>query len=153
MAEYTYKDVIIDPEDPRVEVGKEYYFGNNPSCLLRNISQLSADEGRLVMKDSAIEPQSSPFMSSENEWFVCLIRKKEPEKKYVPFDLSDPEVRKSLLGSLIKSKGGKEEQIIYWLWVCDGEWMINADISPAELLEKWVFYRGVPCGQLVEAEK
>lgn len=75
--EYTYADVIIDPEDPRVEIGKEYYFGNNPSCLLRSISQLSASEGTLVMKDSAIESQSSPFMSSENEWFVCLIRKKE----------------------------------------------------------------------------
>ncbi len=75
---YTYADVIIDPDDPRVEIGKEYYFGNNPSCLLRSISQLSASEGTLVMKDSAIEAQSSPFMSSENEWFVCLIRKKEP---------------------------------------------------------------------------
>ena len=77
MTEYTYEDVIIDPEDPRVEIGKEYYFGNNPSCLLRSISQLSASEGTLVMKDSVIEAQASPFMSSENEWFVCIIRKKE----------------------------------------------------------------------------
>ena len=23
---YTYADVIIDPDDPRVELGKEYYF-------------------------------------------------------------------------------------------------------------------------------
>ena len=75
---YTYADVIIDPNDPRVEIGNEYYFGNNPSCLLKSISQLSASEGTLVMKDSAIEAQSSPFMSSEGEWFACLIRKKEP---------------------------------------------------------------------------
>lgn len=76
--QYTYSDVIIDPSDSRIEIGKEYYFGDNPSCLLKSISQLSAKEGRLVMKDSAIEAQFSPFMSSENEWFVCLIRKKEP---------------------------------------------------------------------------
>lgn len=75
--EYTYDDVIINPNDPRVEIGKEYYFGNNPSCLLRSISQISASEGTLVMKDSAIEAQSSLFMSSENEWFVCIIRKKK----------------------------------------------------------------------------
>ena len=24
---YSYKDVIIDPEDPRVEIGAEYYYG------------------------------------------------------------------------------------------------------------------------------
>ena len=34
MSEYTYKDVIIDPEDPRVEIGKEYYFGDFPKEAL-----------------------------------------------------------------------------------------------------------------------
>lgn len=29
MAEYTYKDVIIDPNDPRVEIGKELSFLKN----------------------------------------------------------------------------------------------------------------------------
>ena len=28
MARYTYEDVIIDPNDPRVEIGKEYFFGD-----------------------------------------------------------------------------------------------------------------------------
>ena len=147
MAEYTYKDVIIDPDDPRVEVGKEYWFSTNPNDCIRRAN--NANVSWILDK---VEHDNYPFSTGFDAW-PCIIRKKETEKKYVPFDLSDPEVRKSLLGSLIKSKGGKEEQIIYWLWVCDGEWMINADISPAELLEKWVFYRGVPCGKLVEAEK
>ena len=96
MAEYTYADVIIDPEDPRVEIGAEYYFGNNPTCLLKDISQLSAQEGRLMLKDSAIEAQSSPFMSSGNKWFVCLIRKKEYTENDIMTDVSDPRLKDAI---------------------------------------------------------
>lgn len=36
MTEYTYEDVIIDPNDPRVEIGAYYYFGDNaPSALYK----------------------------------------------------------------------------------------------------------------------
>ena len=152
MSEYTYKDVIIDPNDPRVEIGAEYFFGNNPSCLLRSISQLSANEGVLVMRDSAIEAQSSPFMSSENEWFVCLIRKKEPEKKYVPFDLSDPEVRKSLRGRWITKSDGTDEKVLWWFWKCNGYWMADEDLTADELLRDYTFDDGSPCGKLVVEE-
>ena len=36
MAEYTYADIIIDPNDPRLEgaIGKECYFSNYPKKLL-----------------------------------------------------------------------------------------------------------------------
>ena len=152
MSEYTYADVIIDPDDPRVEIGAEYYFGNNPSCLLRSISQLSASEGTLVMKDSAIEAQSSPFMSSENEWFVCLIRKKEAKKKYVPFDLSNEEDRAKLRGAWIKYKfaPGYEYQIT--AVEIDSLFIHGDEHSPESLLEKCLFIDGTPCGKLVEEE-
>ena len=149
---YTYADVIIDPEDPRVEIGKEYYFGNNPGCLLRSISQISASEGTLVMKDSAIEAQSSPFMSSEGEWFVCIIRKKEPEKKYVPFDLTKEEDRNFLKGRWIKTDGD-EEKITGFERDDDGVWhiKISADYLLSEdMLNLWKFDGGLPCGKLVE---
>ena len=151
MAEYTYKDVIIDPNDPRVEIGKEYYFGNNPGCLLRSISQLSASEGTLVMKDSAIEAQSSPFMSSEGEWFVCIIRKKEPEKKWVPFDLTKEEDRARLRGAWVrvKERTSWEEQItslnsIFIFLGGDGE----DGIKPDYLFNHYEFVDGSPCGIL-----
>lgn len=154
MSEYTYADVIIDPEDPRVEIGKEYYFGNNPGCLLRSISQLSASEGTLVMKDSAIEAQSSPFMSSEGEWFVCIIRKKEPEKKYVPFDLTKEEDRAKLRGKWVRFKDDQayecqvfaidKERVYFWS---------NYDyLTPEGLLRDCTFLDGCPCGVLVEEE-
>lgn len=161
MSEYTYKDVIIDPNDPRVEIGAEYYFGNNPGCLLRSISQLSASEGTLVMKDSAIEAQSSPFMSSENEWFVCIIRKKEPEKKYVPFDLNNPEDRKALMGKTIKANNRPfSRQYVELVISCfelvdegaegvSGYWMANG-IKEDELFHNWTFLDGSPCGKEIE---
>ena len=174
MSEYTYKDVIIDPDDPRVEIGKEYYFGNNPGCLLRSISQLSASEGTLVMKDSAIEAQSSPFMSSEGEWFVCIIRKKEPEKKYVPFDFDDFTVRRDLMGKTIINNYGldgegefREVMIVGFLNKSDEDadcWSSNGDTNGTiamtidgwfyanELLKKCTFVDGSPCGKLVEEE-
>lgn len=158
MAEYTYSDVIIDPDDPRVELGKEYYFGNNPGCLLRSISQLSASEGTLVMKDSAIEAQSSPFMSSEGEWFVCIIRKKEPEKKYVPFDLSKEEDRAKLRGEyliqLYTGNFSQEEKLVVGF---SENTVIIGGYDPHcfnghELLGGFTFLDGSPCGRLEEEE-
>ena len=36
MAEYTYEDIIMDPNDPRLEnaIGKECYFADYPKKLL-----------------------------------------------------------------------------------------------------------------------
>lgn len=76
--EYTYADVIIDPNDPRVEIGAYYYFGNNPTCLLKDISQLSAHEGRLTIVDIGKDICSFPFIADTQQPFVCIIRKKEP---------------------------------------------------------------------------
>lgn len=36
---YSYKDVIIDPEDPRVEVGAEYYFEDMPKSVISNAQE------------------------------------------------------------------------------------------------------------------
>lgn len=111
MAEYTYADVIIDPNDPRVEIGKEYYFGDNPTCLLKDISQLSAQEGKLILKDLAIEAQSSPFMSSGNKWFVCIIRKKmEYTEADIISDLNDPRLKGAI---------GKVCYVAPWLYGYD----------------------------------
>ena len=38
MAEYTYEDIIMDPEDPRLEgaIGKECYFSDYPREALKH---------------------------------------------------------------------------------------------------------------------
>lgn len=155
MAEYTYKDVIIDPEDPRVEIGKEYYFGSNPSTLLWGMNSSNPWTADTLLKVNKDAPSRDPFYNGLSS-FSCIIRKKEPVKKYVPFDLSDPDVRKSLRGKWIRTKNNNEEKLIWWFWrnPFDGKWVIDEDIATEELLSDWVFDSdGSPCGKLVEVEE
>ena len=61
-------------------------------------------QGRGDILKGIYEAVQYPF-GMENQEFrkCCLIRKKEPKKKYVPFDLNNPEDRKALMGKTIKA--------------------------------------------------
>ena len=152
MAEYTYKDVIIDPEDPRVEIGKEYYWADTAYDVLKMANKYGgADTLEKVSHDSDL-----PFVTKTDCSCACLIRKKEPEKKYVPFDLSAPEVRKSLRGVWLISKEGREEMITAFHTLENGKWTADmsnfANATGDGLLRFYTFEDGTPCGKLVEAE-
>ena len=167
MAEYTYKDVIIDPEDPRVEIGAKYWVGKTPTEVLLN----ARAEAVTIILSYVDETLFAPFVASalDGEGFSCLIRKKEPEKKYVPFDLSDAVVREQLWGKRIVIKDeyiiGNELRfpreihsiIIGFTYCPEGEpkddWTIDAgdySLTAEEALEKAFFYDETPCGKLVE---
>lgn len=74
MAEYTYKDVIIDPEDPRVEIGKEYYFGDSPKEALEYANK----NGRGALLEDIDLVSNFPFlMENFDDSAPCIIRKKE----------------------------------------------------------------------------
>lgn len=166
MAEkYTYADVIIDPNDPRVEIGAEYYAANSINGALKAANE--GNEGLLANLDSVNrEPTrtlitSKPFTISYKHGnggeADFLIRKKEPVKNYVPFDLNDPEVRKSLRGRWIKADCG-EYQISGFRSI-DGEdgeeWEVAVAfgvISSKNLFDRWTFEDGSKCGKLVEEE-
>lgn len=168
MAEYTYADVIIDPEDPRVEIGKEYYFGDCPLNLIIDAENDYQDAlGCLEYKDSS----NRPFYCAGFKFpsYPCIIRKKEPKKRYVPFDLSDAVVREQLWGKRIVIKDeyiiGNELRfpreihsiIIGFTYCPEGEprddWTIDAgdySLTAEEALKKAFFYDETPCGKLVE---
>lgn len=157
MPEYTYKDIIIDPEDPRVEIGAKYWFGVNPrDCIDK------ANSGKLAARLDFIEDSEKPFGHYSSEaypiCFPCMIHKKELKKepeKYVPFDLSQEKDRNMLRGKfLIQLHVGNfapEERLVvgfsentaviggYELGCYDGH----------ELLENFTFLDGTPCGQEV----
>ena len=150
---YTYADVIIYPEDPRVEIGAEYYYEDTAVDVLNNANSNLCKAVKLERIDKS---DSFPFgVEGVGCGYACLIRKKEPEKKYVPFDLSDPEVRKSLRGRWIKADCG-EYQISGFRSI-DGEdgeeWEVAVafGLIPSEtLLNRWTFEDGSKCGKLVE---
>ena len=75
MSKYDCKDIIIDPDDPRLEIGKEYYFGDNVGQLLYGARTGWKTE---VLRDVAKTAGTlHPFYNGRSS-FSCLIRKKGP---------------------------------------------------------------------------
>ena len=146
---YTYADVIIDPNDLRVEIGKEYYFGDSPAEVLRHARKdKDAEVLQRVEKD-----WDDPFIENLGYRSICIIRKKEPKKKYVPFDLSKEEDRARLRGAWVrvKERTSWEEQItslnsIFIFLGRDGE----DGIKPDYLFNHYEFVDGSPCGKEME---
>ena len=88
MAEYTYEDIIMDPEDPRLEgaIGKECYFSDYPKDLLRKAKNGSSEE--IYCLKRIIKKNYSPFIDDDCEdgWTLIIIKKEEPKPEYVPFE-------------------------------------------------------------------
>ena len=89
MPEYSYADIIIDPEDPRLEeaIGKECYFADSAKVILKKAKGESPYNLRHLEEINADE--SLPFVDKESKyaWQLIIIKKKEPKPKpkYVPF--------------------------------------------------------------------
>ena len=163
MAEYTYEDIIMDPEDPRLEgaIGKVCYFSDYPKNVLyyaRNNS--TVDRLKSINKESAC-----PFVDEHKaSWAVAIIKKEEP-KMYVPFKDRDEFIEYYLLKAtnLFKHKleslgciwlRYKEEDVLYMVTeirrdgVITGSDQLSMDWD--KLLEYYTFLDGSPCGKLME---
>ena len=87
MAEYTYEDIIMDPNDPRLEgaIGKQCYLSDYPKIVLdyaRNNS--TVNRLKSINKESGC-----PFVGEHKASWAVIIIKKEELKKYVPFETLD----------------------------------------------------------------
>ena len=165
MAEYTYEDIIMDPEDPRLEgaIGKVCYFSDYPKNVLyyaRNNS--TVDRLKSINKESAC-----PFVDEHKaSWAVAIIKKEEP-KKYVPFESKEEfieafhyhdnanysETEDILMnyGMWLKDKNSHEIFLVTGVFnqsihICD----FDSDESWGELLNEYTFLDGSPCGRLKE---
>ena len=147
---YTYADVIIDPEDPRVEVGAEYYFEDTAMEVLE-LAQDNVGSSKL----EEIYESNFPFkFKGVTDGYACIIRKKEPEKKYVPFDLFNEEDREKLRCAWVRIKG--IPTIEYQVVGLNVKYVLlgNADnLETDDLLRSYEFVDGTPCGKLVEVEE
>lgn len=149
MAEYTYKDVIIDPEDPRIEIGAEYYYGDSPRDVITRAN--SKDAIAYLAELEAADVGCSFYIDDFHH--QCIIRKKEPE--YIPFDLTKEEDRARLRGAWIRRKDypGDEYQIV-GISITNNLIFFDdsAQLSTDVLLKRCEFVDGSPCGKLVEEE-
>ena len=88
MAEYTYEDIIMDPEDPRLEgaIGKECYFSDYPKQLL-NGARNNSPEYLDCLTDIRKEGACTFVDKNGSAWTLIIIKKEEPKPKpkYVPF--------------------------------------------------------------------
>ena len=160
MAEYTYKDIIIDPtsEEAKNAIGKKCYMYDSPTMLLKMAN--SDDDARTL---ESIDESDYPFNDKEfgSEW-TCIIVKKEEPKKYVPFE-NGQEFFNSYLS--VESRLEKEDYFLsnHGIWLKDKTskayymvtkiWDIGDDsdeISWKELLEYYTFLDDSPCGKEVE---
>ena len=168
MIEYTFADIIMDPEDPRLEgaIGKECYLSDFPKIALdvaRNNSTI--DRLKRIAKE-----ETCPFVNEEEEsnWAVIILKKEEP-KKYVPFENK----REFFLSySSIERLLTEEDHFLsnHGIWlrekITDEYYMItkirndgvvlgrNGYLNSWNLLyECFTFIDGTPCGKLAEEDK
>ena len=179
MAEYTYADIIMDPEDPRLEgaIGKECYLSDCPKIALdyaRNNS--SIDRLKSINKESA-----APFVGDDEvNWVMVIIKKEKPKPnpKYIPFESVEEFLDEYFLnkekyttGILLKLEGIwlREKDtgalcIVTEIWdkglvIGDTKLTIirtdvfNDTTEWDELFSKYSFIDGTPCGKLAKEDK
>ena len=176
MAEYTYADIIMDPEDPRLEgaIGKECYLSDCPKIALdyaRNNS--SIDRLKSINKESA-----APFVGDDEvNWVMVIIKKEKPKPnpKYIPFESVEEFLDEYFLnkekyttGILLKLEGiwlrEKDTGALCMateIWdeglvigdtklTISGTDVFNDTTDWDELFSKYSFVDGTPCGKKIE---
>ena len=167
MAEYTYKDIIIDPtsEEAKNAIGKKCYMYDSPTMLLKMAN--SNDDARTL---ESIDESDYPFNDKEfgNEWTCIIVKKEEPKPKYVPFESIEEfverytEVKEGMefgtfednllqCGMWIKSKDDddlSQVTVIREYGICIDT--MSTFVSWKNLLDDFEFIDGSPCGKLME---
>lgn len=180
MAEYTYEDIIMDPEDPRLEgaIGKECYFSDYPKKLLDSARNNSS--GYLDCLTNIIKEGVCPFVDKKGYGSTLIIIKKEdPKPEYVPFESADEFINAYDSANYSVKNGTVENKLLNYggIWLKDNEidaycmvteiWdtgvvignknitigettVFNDITSWEELMEDCTFLDGSPCGKEVK---
>ena len=174
MAEYTYEDIIMDPEDPRLEgaIGKECFFSEYPKRLL-NSAKNNSPEYLDCLTDIRKEGACTFVDKNGSAWTLIIIKKEEPKPKYVPFEnvtefldayrsvpssLPDEVSYISHNGIWLKDTETDAYCMVTEIWdmgivvgnknIIIGETTVFNDITSwEELLEDFIFIDGKPCGK------
>lgn len=179
MAEYTYEDIIMDPNDPRLEgaIGKECYFSDYPKKVLYGARNNSSEY--LDCLTNIIKEGVCPFVDKKGYGRTLIIVKKEepkPKPKYIPFEnvtefldayrnapgcLNEEAFYLSKNGIWLKQKEPKAYVMVTEIWdvgvvigdnkfIIDEESICNNTTDWGELLKDFTFLDNSPCGKVVE---
>lgn len=83
MAEYTFKNIIIDPNSEKAKdaVGKEVYYSDNPSYCIEFANE---DDEMFLGTLKSVEPNNKIghfYIKEKGRCYDCIIVKKEPSYK------------------------------------------------------------------------
>lgn len=173
MAEYTYKDIIIDPnsEEAKNAVGKEVFFDDIPRdvVIMANANANGSDLFLTGVLKDVIPELPYPFRFEDGNRYSCIIvKKEEPKSKYIPFESAE-EFIKAFGDHTHSDKDSNIKTILYM----SGMWLITTkreipafeqviaiqdmsvlfgttEYSYPALLENFTFIDGSPCGKEVE---
>ena len=165
MAEYTYKDIIIDPisEEAKNAIGEGCYFGSNPKTVL---DFANCNEKKFLRVLECIKPEEDNPFYDYNYGFSCIIvKKEEPKPKYVPFESKEEFIEAFHYHDNAKYSETDDILMNYGMWLKLNElYVLVTCISDEyiktfescyfwnELLENFEFLDGSPCGKEVEDE-
>ena len=160
MAEYTYKDIIIDPtsEEAKNAVGEGCYFGSNPKTVL---DFANCNEKNFLRVLECIKPEEDNPFYDYNYGFSCIIvKKEEPKPKYVPFESKEEFIEAFHYHDNAKYSETEDILMNYGMWLKLNElYVLVTCISDEyiktfescyfwnELLENFEFLDGSPCGK------
>ena len=170
MIEYTRKDIIMDPNDPRLEgaIGKKVYSSSDVNLVLNRANN---DEYEMTLTQVE-DVDSEPFtvMNTDGIEYDAdfVILKKEEPKKYVPFEDREEFIEHylfrvtNLFKHHLESIGGiwlKDKDVDGASYIVTEIWrdgvVLGSDQSATkwdDLLYGYTFLDGSPCGKEVEDE-
>ena len=169
MDEYTFKDLIIDPETSGLEnlIGKEVYFDDVP---IHCIKWANEDYEVGILKDVR-KDNPAPFFVKTSSGCVlnypCIIPKKEePKPKYVPFESKEEFIDAFHYHDNDKYSETDDILLNYGMWLKSIEYdyglvaritddaikVGNSSLNWKYLLDHYTFLDGSPCGKLKESK-
>ena len=140
MAEYTYEDIIMDPEDPRLEgaIGKECYFSDYPKKLLDSARNNSS--GYLDCLTDIRKEAACTFVDKNGSgWILIIIKKEEPKPKYIPFESADEFIDVYDSKNFSVQSGTIENELLYY----GGIWLKDKDREGAYFMVTEIWKEGV----------
>ena len=88
MIEYTRKDIIMDPNDPRLEgaIGKKVYSSSDINLVLQRANDNEYEMTLTQVEDVDSEPFTVTDMNEHDfDADFIIIKKEEPKSHYEPF--------------------------------------------------------------------
>lgn len=125
MAEYTRKDIIMDPNDPRLEgaICNKVYSSSDINLVLNRANNNEYEMTLIQVEDVDSEPFT--VMNTDGTEYDAdfIIIKKEPELEYVPFESADEFINAFDYTNHSVEKGSVENKLINYggIWLKDKE--------------------------------